>query len=72
MVTSAEFLSVCQSHGSTVSHRELRDAMTLLSVRFREREVNGHVIKAYLTKWDVKKLLRYFNVNLWYTPKRGK
>ena len=71
MVTSREFLDVCEGRGVRVHYEELREAMTKLGVFFKSRgnRALGVTIVSYLDSVDIQRLVEHFGVDIRRNPR---
>jgi len=62
MITSREFLDVCEFRGVDITYTDLRVAMRDLGIWFRSRKVAGFNLVCYLDGNACRQLLAAFGV----------
>lgn len=62
MITTREFLEVCEVRGKDITYQQLREAMKPLGIWLRSRVVAGHRLTCYLVGHDIQQLMTHFGV----------
>lgn len=71
MVTSREFLDVCEGRGVRVHYDELREVMSKFGLHFKRKwnSALGTWVVAYLDAGDIRTLIDHFRVDLYLNPR---